>query len=167
MLLVWKQLDKNGYVCIRYTNRNHVISSKFYWRLLSKEFNKMGKLSWSGYSNTIFRKKIVFSTWYAKKWELIYWTDNTIANHYLTSFIISRVYIHTVWVWWKSVSMYTYPLQWRHDEGHSVSNQEISKLSVIRLCVRDPRVTGGFPSKRASNGENFSIWRRHHVFSYP
>ena len=34
------------------------------------------------------------------------------------------------------------------------------------LCEGNPPVTGGFPSQRASNAENASIWWRHHGKSY-
>ena len=37
------------------------------------------------------------------------------------------------------------------------------KHCVIGLCEGNPPVTGGFPSQRASNAENVSIWWRHHV----
>ena len=33
------------------------------------------------------------------------------------------------------------------------------------LCGNSP-VTGGFPPQRASNAENVSIWRRHHVSNF-
>ena len=34
---------------------------------------------------------------------------------------------------------------------------------LLALCERNPPVTCGFPSQRASNMENVSIWSRHHV----
>ena len=40
----------------------------------------------------------------------------------------------------------------------------ISKLRVTGLCVRNSPVTGEFPTQRASNAENVSIWWRHHVY---
>ena len=66
------------------------------------------------------------------------------------------------------------PLQWRHNES------KITGVSIVCLTVcsdADPRktsklhvtvwgestVTGGFPSQRASNAENVSIWRCHHM----
>ena len=36
------------------------------------------------------------------------------------------------------------------------------KLHVPRHCEGNPQVTGGFPSQRANNTENVSIWWRHH-----
>ena len=41
-------------------------------------------------------------------------------------------------------------------------SKKTSKLRVTGLCKGNPPVTGGFPSQRASNAENFSIWWRHH-----
>ena len=35
-------------------------------------------------------------------------------------------------------------------------------LRVTGLCEEDLPVTGEFPSQRASNAENVSIWWRHH-----
>ena len=70
------------------------------------------------------------------------------------------------------------PLQWRHTQRDGVSNhrnhdcllnrlfrrksKKTSKLLVTGLCVDNPPVTGGYPSQRASNAENVSIWWRHH-----
>ena len=69
-------------------------------------------------------------------------------------------------------------LQWRHNGRGDVSNyqhleclfnslfrrrsQKISKLPVTDLCDGNSPVTGEFPSQRASNAENVSIWWRHH-----
>ena len=41
--------------------------------------------------------------------------------------------------------------------------RETSKLRATGLCEVNPPVTGGFPSHRASNAENVSIWWRHHA----
>ena len=70
-------------------------------------------------------------------------------------------------------------LQWRHNERNGVSNhrrydcllnrlfrrrsKKTSKLRVTGLCEGNPPVTRGFPSQRASNVENVSIWWRQHV----
>ena len=64
-------------------------------------------------------------------------------------------------------------LQWRHNEGDSVSNhqphdcllnrlfkakiKEISKLRVTGLCAGNSPGTGEFPAQMASNAENVSI----------
>ena len=40
--------------------------------------------------------------------------------------------------------------------------RKTSKLGVTGLCKGNPPVTGGFPTQRASNAENVSIWWRHH-----
>ena len=70
-------------------------------------------------------------------------------------------------------------LQWRHGEHDSVSNHQphdcllnhlfrlrskkTSKFRVTGLCAGNSPVTGEFPTQRASNAENVSIWWRHHV----
>ena len=69
-------------------------------------------------------------------------------------------------------------LQWCHNESVGVSNQRLDclhkhlfkrkskktlKLRVTGLCEGNPPVTGGFPSQRACNAENDSIWWRHHA----
>ena len=69
--------------------------------------------------------------------------------------------------------------QWHHNKCDGVSNhwrlvcllnrlfrrrsKKISKLWVTGLCEGNPPVTSDFPSQRASNSENVSIWWRHHV----
>ena len=40
--------------------------------------------------------------------------------------------------------------------------KKTSKLRVIGLCEGTQPVTGGFPSQRAGNAENVSIWWRHY-----
>ena len=73
-------------------------------------------------------------------------------------------------------------LQWRHNEQDGVSthqphdcllnclfshrSKKTSKLRVTGLCEGNSLVTGEFPTQRASNGENFSIWWCHHVKFY-
>ena len=70
------------------------------------------------------------------------------------------------------------PLRWRHDERDGVSNhqphdcllkclfrrrsKERSKLHATGLCVGNSPVTDEFPTQRASNAEDVSIWWRHH-----
>ena len=44
------------------------------------------------------------------------------------------------------------------------TSKERSKLRVTGFCEGNPPVTDGFPSQRASNKENVSIWWRHHVY---
>ena len=69
-------------------------------------------------------------------------------------------------------------LQWRHNEREGVSNhrrldgllnrlfrrgsKKTLKLRVTGLCEGNSPVTGEFPSQRASNAKNVSIWWRHH-----
>ena len=69
-------------------------------------------------------------------------------------------------------------LQWRHNERDGVPNQQpydcllnrlfrprskkTPKLRVTDLCEGNSPGTGEFPTQRASNAENVSIWWRHH-----
>ena len=73
--------------------------------------------------------------------------------------------------------MYMLCFQWLHCSGVSNhqhldclfsllsrhTSKKISNLRVTGLCEGDPPVTGRFPSQRAANAENISIWWRHHV----
>ena len=70
-------------------------------------------------------------------------------------------------------------LQWRHKERDGVSNhcrldgllnrlfrrtsKKTSKLRVTDFCEGNSTVTGEFPSQRASNAKNVSIWWRHDI----
>ena len=69
------------------------------------------------------------------------------------------------------------PWQRRHNERDSVSkhqprdllnslfrcrSKKTSKLCVTGLCEENSPVTGEFPTRRASNTWNVSIWWRHH-----
>ena len=74
----------------------------------------------------------------------------------------------------------TIPLRWRHNGRDSVSNHQprdcllnplfrcrskkTSKRRVTGLCAGNSPGTGEFPARMASNGENVSIWWRHHEF---
>ena len=69
-------------------------------------------------------------------------------------------------------------LQWRHNGNDGVSNDQphdcllgrlfrrtskkTAKLRVTGLWAGNSPVTGEFPTQRASNAENVSIWWRHH-----
>ena len=71
-------------------------------------------------------------------------------------------------------------LQWRPNERDGVSNHQhhdcllnrlfkrsskkTSNLRVTGLCAGNSPVIGEFPAQMASNAENVSIWRRHHVW---
>ena len=73
-------------------------------------------------------------------------------------------------------------LQLRPNERHDVSNHQrldclpnrlfmrtskrTSKLRVTGVCEGNPPVTIGFPSQRASNAENVSIWWPHREWVY-
>ena len=70
-------------------------------------------------------------------------------------------------------------LHWRHNGHDGVSNHQphncflnrlfrrrskkTSKLSITRLCAGNSPMTGEFPTQRASNAENVSIWWCHHL----
>ena len=72
-----------------------------------------------------------------------------------------------------------YPLQWRHNGRACVPNHRHLDCLLNRLFRRRPRetpklrvtdfgeenspMTGEFPSQRASNAKNVSIWWRHHA----
>ena len=69
-------------------------------------------------------------------------------------------------------------LRWRHNEHDGVSNHQCfdclldrlfrprskktPKLRVTGLCEGNSPVTSEFPTQKASNAENVSIWWRHH-----
>ena len=68
-------------------------------------------------------------------------------------------------------------LQWRHNERDGSNRQphdcllnglfgsrskKTSNLCIAGLCEGNSPVTGKFPTQRASNAENASIWWRHH-----
>ena len=77
------------------------------------------------------------------------------------------------------IKRYIVSLQWRHNERDGVSNHQrldcllnrlfrrrsnkTSNLHVTGLCEGNSPVTGVFPTQRASNAENISIWWCHHV----
>ena len=85
--------------------------------------------------------------------------------------------------WWTSVRHCALQsLQWRHNQRGGVSNHwcvecllnrllrrwsnKTSKLRVTCLCEGNPPVTSAFPSQRARNAENVSIWWcRHENFT--
>ena len=74
-------------------------------------------------------------------------------------------------------------LQWRHNKRDGVSNHQpqdclldrlfrcrsktTSKRRVTGLCDGNSAVNGEFPTQRASNAENVSVWWRHHATTRP
>ena len=95
----------------------------------------------------------------------VYYFDRNYAEK---SFLGNKTFF-----WWPILS-----LQWRHKGHGGVSNHQLydcllnrlfrkrwkrSKLRVTGLCEGNSLVTGEFPTQRASNTENISIWWRHHV----
>ena len=83
-------------------------------------------------------------------------------------FMVQTAHIH----WTKKI------LQWRQNEHDGISHHQpydcllhrlfrrrskkTSKLCVTGLCAGNSTVTGEFPSQRASNAKNVSIWWHHH-----
>ena len=81
--------------------------------------------------------------------------------------------------WWEDSY---FNLRWRHNGCNGFSNhllhdgilnrlfmrrsKKTPKLRVTGLCEGNSPVTGEFPSQRASNAENISIWWRHHATSW-
>ena len=78
-----------------------------------------------------------------------------------------------------ATAAHRHSLQWRHNGRDCVSNHQrldcllkclfrhiskkTSKLLVTCLCKGNSPVPGEFPTQKASNAENVSIWWRHHV----
>ena len=93
------------------------------------------------------------------------------------SFGIWCTYIRylTIYIHYQDCSSLLLALQWCHDEHDGFSNhrcldclcqhrtEKTSKLCITGLHEANQPVTGGFPSQRASNMENVSIWWCHHV----
>ena len=91
-------------------------------------------------------------------------------------FLVDRIKIYS-FLKYQGISL-NLALQWLHNERDGVSNHlginclfnrfcrsrsmKASKLRVTGLYERNPPVTGGFPSQRASYTENVSIWWHHH-----
>ena len=73
--------------------------------------------------------------------------------------------------------IFLHTLQWRHNEHRPHDcllnclfrrrSKKTSRLCVTRLCEENSLVTGEFPSQRASNAENVSIWWRHYEHPEP
>ena len=80
--------------------------------------------------------------------------------------------------WWRPHEViFFWPLQWRHNGCYGISkhrrldcllnhlfrrrSKKTSKHHVTGLCEGNSPGMGEFPSRRASNAENVSIWWRH------
>ena len=79
---------------------------------------------------------------------------------------------------WGEAHLTCRTLQWRHNERDGVSNRQphdclpkrlfrrrskkTSKLPATGLCEGNSPVTSEFPTQRANNADNFTIWWRHH-----
>ena len=51
-----------------------------------------------------------------------------------------------------------------HSTVYSGADQK--NIKTPGICEGNSPVTGEFPTQRASNAENVSIWWRHHAFSH-
>ena len=92
--------------------------------------------------------------------------------------ILTQTYIFLLIMTWLICVCVIKMAQWRHNERDGVSNRRIldrllkrllrlrAKLRFTGLCEGNSPVTSGFPSQRASNAENVSIWWCHHVIWY-
>ena len=97
--------------------------------------------------------------------------------------LATTIYLIVTWyISMRSVVNCDLSLQWRHNGRDGDSNHQridcllkrlfrrisrkTSKLRVTGLCEGNSPVTGEFPSQRASNAENVSIWWRHHVLTW-
>ena len=89
--------------------------------------------------------------------------------------VVSRYVLQVIWLRPQSCQHRgCRSLQWRHNGRRGVSkhqphdclfkrrSKKTSKLRVTGLCVGNSPLTGEFPSQRATNAENVSIWWRHH-----
>ena len=90
--------------------------------------------------------------------------------------------LYTVWYLSCKISSTVSTLQWCRNERDGVSNhrlpvcllnrlfwcrwKKILKLRATGLCEGNQPVIDGFPSERASNAENVSIWWPHHDLAY-
>ena len=63
---------------------------------------------------------------------------------------------------WFDLNMQTVPFWHYNDVIMSVIASQITSLTIV-YCVGNSPVTREFPTQRANNAENISIWPRHHV----
>ena len=179
-----KQYDKNNNnktkteVCRHVLNTQNIRHTKWYWSLT---FNK--RWCFSIYSLLISRttyivqvtKKTVYIQElqiYNECVDLLCSASSDISYHSHLAGVACGIALLTDRV----------SLQWRHNECDGVSNHQphdyllnrlfrrrskkTSKLRATGLCEGNSPVTGEFPSQRASNAENVSIWWRHHGLRY-
>ena len=104
-------------------------------------------------------------------------SSSTIVLSHLTRNIL--ISTQETLIFWENGLFNGSALQWRHNERDGVSTHQphdcllnrlfrcrsykTSKLRVTGLCEGNSPLTGEFPTQRASNAENVSIWWRHHV----
>ena len=107
-------------------------------------FKKINPVCWSIPSD-LFNENVL--RWHvmiiSEAWGL---TDNH-YNYVIMSAMASQ--ITGVWIVYLTVSS-------------GADQIKTSKFRVTGLCTGNSLVTGKFPTQRASNSKNVSIWRRHH-----
>ena len=104
--------------------------------------------------------------------------------------ITNKISIHLYIIWYTWYVLYShwpyhehefYSLQWCHNECDGISihqrldvflnrllkSKKTSKLCITGLCEGNSSGTSEFPSQRASNIENVSIWWCHHDWWWP
>ena len=121
---------------------------------------------------------------YIKTFSLIMNASDTKGSDYYAEVILNHCsvvigYELMTWVPEAGIKGIAGSLRSRHNERNSVSkdqphdcllnhlftrrSKKTSKLRVTGFCAGNSPETGEFPAQRASNAENSSIWRRHHV----
>ena len=114
----------------------------------------------------------IYCNSYVFAWLFLAWWHQFPLLFRLLICAFPRLYYRRLHTW------FSLALQWRHNERDGVSNHQPhdcllkclfrhrskkkSKPRVTGLCEMNSPATGEFPTQRASNPENVSIWWRHH-----
>ena len=153
----------------------------FYWRiyaspgldeLTKNDLRRANKLNphlifiWIYPRSVSMISSFMQSIWMSSYYYILVWPRQILHLHQLYKTIKKM----NSWVTQKT-------LQWRHNERDGVSNhrrldcllnrlfrhrwKKTSTPRVAGLCERNSPVTGEFPTQRASNAKNVSIWWRH------
>ena len=86
--------------------------------------------------------------------------------------LITSISISWIWqTYWNYFLCWQVVLECCHNERHGVPYHRLFALPFVQAHIKEnikappslTFVTCGFPSQRASNAENVSIWWRHHV----
>ena len=113
---------------------------------------------------------------YGRAMGCLFWVTGRKGTARYREYIVPiSTYLVYTYLFWSYRRLKT-TLQWRHNhQPHDCllnrlfgrRLQETSKLRVTGLCEGNSPVTGEFPTQRASNVENVSIWWRHHEYVRP